>query len=50
MTYYVISYLAERQQRVSFHGDLSNWGATSIRVPQGSIKSYFTSDFFSLFT
>ena len=44
------NYLAERQQRVSFHGDLSNWGAISIRVPQGSIKSYFTSDFFSLFT
>lgn len=26
-----------RQQRVSFHGDLSNWGAISIGVPQGSI-------------
>ena len=31
------NYLAERQQRVLFHDDLSNWGATSIGVPQGSI-------------
>ena len=31
------NYLAERQQRVSFNGDLSNWGAISIGVPQGSI-------------
>ena len=31
------NYLAERQQRVLFHDDLSNWGTTSIGVPQGSI-------------
>ena len=30
-------YLAEQQQRVLFNGDLSNWGAISIGVPQGSI-------------
>ena len=30
-------YLAGRQQRVLFHGDLSNWGTVSIGVPQGSI-------------
>ena len=30
-------YLAGWQQRVLFHGDLSNWGAVSIGVPQGSI-------------
>ena len=30
-------YLSDRQQRVLFHGDLSNWGAVSIGVPQGSI-------------
>ena len=27
------NYLAERQQRVSFHDDLSNWGVISIGVP-----------------
>ena len=31
------NYLAGRQQRVSFHGDLSKWGAISTEVPQGSI-------------
>ena len=31
------NYLAEWQQRVLFHDDFSNWGATSIGVPQGSI-------------
>ena len=30
-------YLAGRQQRVLFHGDLSDWGAVSIGVPQGSV-------------
>ena len=30
-------HLAGRQQRVLFHGDLSDWGAVSIGVPQGSI-------------
>ena len=30
MTCYVITYIAEQQQRVLFHGDLSNWGAISI--------------------
>ena len=31
------NYLAGQQQRVSFHGDLSKWGAISIGVLQGSI-------------
>ena len=31
------NYLAGRQQRVLFHGDLSEWGAISIGVPQESI-------------
>ena len=31
------NYLAGRQQRVLFHGDLSDWGTVSIGVPQGSI-------------
>ena len=31
------NYLAGRQQRVSFHGDLSKWGAISTGMPQGSI-------------
>ena len=31
------SYLSDRQQRVLFHGNLSDWGAVSIGVPQGSI-------------
>ena len=31
------NYLAGRQQRVLFHGDLSDWGTVSIGVLQGSI-------------
>ena len=31
------NYLADRQQRVLFNGDLSDWGAVTIGVPQGSI-------------
>ena len=31
------SYLSDRQQRVSFRGELSEWGAVSIGVPQRSI-------------
>ena len=31
------SYLSDCQQRVLFHGNLSDWGAVSIGVPQGSI-------------
>ena len=31
------NYLAGQQQRVSFHGDLSKWGAISTGVPQRSI-------------
>ena len=30
-------YLTDRQQRVLFNGDLSDWGAVIIGVPQGSI-------------
>jgi len=30
-------YLADRQQRVLFNGDLYAWGAVTIGVPQGSI-------------
>ena len=29
--------MSDRQQKVSFHGELSEWGAVSIGVPQGSI-------------
>ena len=34
------NYLAGRQQRVLFHGDLSDWGTVSIGVPQGSILGH----------
>ena len=30
-------YLSDRQQRVLFNGDLSDWGTVTIGVPQGSI-------------
>ena len=30
-------YLSDRRQRVLFRGDLSDWGAVSIDMPQGSI-------------
>jgi len=33
LTYCITIFL----QRVSFHGDLSDWGTVSIGVPQGSI-------------
>jgi len=29
--------LSDRRQRVSFHGEQSEWGAVSIGVPKGSI-------------
>jgi len=31
------NYLSDRQQRVLFNGDLSDWGTISVGVPQGSI-------------
>ena len=31
------SYLSDRQQQVLFHGELSEWGAVSIGVLQGSV-------------
>jgi len=34
---FLSDYLSDWQQQVHFRGELSNWGAVSIDVPQGSI-------------
>jgi len=34
---FLYDYLSDRQQKVHFHGELSDWGSVSIGVPQGLI-------------